>query len=329
MKYYFRSIETGEKIFADTLAEINRLAKREANKFAQAVQVYTASTRKSHRQASYAKNPAKPYYVLFVRFDGQKWGPEFGDYDKETVQYERQDMIDGYQGVKSKDTKIVKFASIPSHAQSMAKAAELNGEFKSNPAASIKKPRLKLWVLRYYSLDESRYITETYATLAAVKRAAKIRERGGYADEITYYYVGPEKITKKFNSNPATGRHVEMWYDNRQNQYALEKMPGGGYRLEDDRQRPVKNFYGTLANARDWLRHSGYAKSRKAFQYERNPATPASKARKRAASKRGAVVVWRQEGREKRQPFANKGLATIEARKMKAAGYAGVRVIGA
>jgi|SRR5579862_5430694 len=57
--YYFRSIADGEKKVAHSLAEIGRMAQREADRFGQAIQIYTGDTgRKSHRKISMAKNPA-------------------------------------------------------------------------------------------------------------------------------------------------------------------------------------------------------------------------------------------------------------------------------
>lgn len=64
--YYFKRISDGEKVVARTLADINAKAKREANKFGQAVQVFVDKAErgvgmKSHRQVSMARNPVKDY----------------------------------------------------------------------------------------------------------------------------------------------------------------------------------------------------------------------------------------------------------------------------
>ena len=44
------------------------------------------------------------YYSLMV-YENGFWSQQFGDYDKKTVEYERQDYLD--HGYKSKDIKIV------------------------------------------------------------------------------------------------------------------------------------------------------------------------------------------------------------------------------
>jgi hypothetical protein len=46
----------------------------------------------------------KTYYTLLQREDG-KWAPQFGDYDRETVESERDDYRD--HDIKAKDLKIV------------------------------------------------------------------------------------------------------------------------------------------------------------------------------------------------------------------------------
>ncbi|CAM5598966.1 hypothetical protein MAUB1S_10129 [Mycolicibacterium aubagnense] len=50
--------------------------------------------------------PKKPrvYYSLLTREDGQ-WAPQFGDYDLDTVKFERDDYRD--RGHKAKDLKII------------------------------------------------------------------------------------------------------------------------------------------------------------------------------------------------------------------------------
>lgn len=73
------------------------------------------------------------YYMLFQN-EGGKWGPQFGDYDKETVEYERRGMIDGYQGLKAKDLKIVKLRNATNKAVEEAKNV-LNST--KNPASKL------------------------------------------------------------------------------------------------------------------------------------------------------------------------------------------------
>lgn len=60
------------------------------------------------------------YFHLFVREDGS-WRDEFGDRDRECVEFE-QDIC----GFKRKDTKIVKFARVPSIGQLNQTKRELN-----------------------------------------------------------------------------------------------------------------------------------------------------------------------------------------------------------
>lgn len=56
--YWFRSLQHGEKVVANTVQEISRLAQREADKFGGSVQVHSGEAgRKSHRKVSMARNP--------------------------------------------------------------------------------------------------------------------------------------------------------------------------------------------------------------------------------------------------------------------------------
>lgn len=65
--------------------------------------------------------------------------------------------------------------------------------------------------------------------------------------------------------------------------------------------------------------------------YARNPSpTKASKARRKASNKRGAILVYKDgQGREQREKCGNKGIATIKANALKRDGVRGVRVISA
>lgn len=69
------------------------------------------------------------YYMLYTREDGV-WSPQFGDTDKECVEYERDDMVYAYGmgllGHLKRDTKIVTFKRVPTERQVQAKCAELN-----------------------------------------------------------------------------------------------------------------------------------------------------------------------------------------------------------
>lgn len=50
----------------------------------------------------------RPYFTLAVRIDG-RWSPEFGDFDRETVEAERQDYRD--HDHKARDLKIITTAA--------------------------------------------------------------------------------------------------------------------------------------------------------------------------------------------------------------------------
>lgn len=63
--YWFRRISDGEKVIASSLQEITRLARREATKFAQQVQVHSGTGgRKSHRVESMARNPVAQQHIV-------------------------------------------------------------------------------------------------------------------------------------------------------------------------------------------------------------------------------------------------------------------------
>lgn len=66
MTYWFRSLATGDKVTATSLQEITRKAQREADRFGQGVQIHSGPAgRKSHRVASYARNPVeKPQFTF-------------------------------------------------------------------------------------------------------------------------------------------------------------------------------------------------------------------------------------------------------------------------
>lgn len=66
---------------------------------------------------------AKQYYSLLVREAG-RWAVQFGDYDKEIVNAERDDYRDGSQGIKAKDMRVV--ATKGTQAAIDAEVARLN-----------------------------------------------------------------------------------------------------------------------------------------------------------------------------------------------------------
>jgi hypothetical protein len=61
------------------------------------------------------------YYQLLVRDTDGQWRDEFGDKDRDAVDFERD--VCGY---KKKDTKIIRFARVPSQKQVIATIKELN-----------------------------------------------------------------------------------------------------------------------------------------------------------------------------------------------------------
>lgn len=68
---------------------------------------------------------SRRYHTLAVREDG-RWAPQFGDYDLETVEAERDDYRHGYQAIKARDLRIV--TTGPAQADIDAAIARLNGE---------------------------------------------------------------------------------------------------------------------------------------------------------------------------------------------------------
>ena len=49
------------------------------------------------------------YYILARHYAGI-WSVEFGDYDRDTVAYERDDLHHGYESVPYRDLKLIKLA---------------------------------------------------------------------------------------------------------------------------------------------------------------------------------------------------------------------------
>lgn len=53
------------------------------------------------------------YYTLVTRdHAGAKWFPQFGDYDREAVEFEQDDYVHGSAGIKKINTKIVKTKTV-------------------------------------------------------------------------------------------------------------------------------------------------------------------------------------------------------------------------
>ena len=66
------------------------------------------------------------YYMIFVKAN-QVWTPQFGDSDKECVEFERDDMCERvYEPVSKKDIKIIRFNKTPSNHEVNQKTIELN-----------------------------------------------------------------------------------------------------------------------------------------------------------------------------------------------------------
>jgi len=54
---------------------------------------------------------ARRYYTPLTREDGQ-WCPQFGDFDRQTVEAERDDLVSSpATAIRKKDTKIIETAS--------------------------------------------------------------------------------------------------------------------------------------------------------------------------------------------------------------------------
>lgn len=67
---------------------------------------------------------SRRYYTLAVRQGGPRWSPEFGDYDRELVEAEREDYRD--HDVKARDLRIL--TTTPGQKAIVAAIAKLNGE---------------------------------------------------------------------------------------------------------------------------------------------------------------------------------------------------------
>lgn len=52
----------------------------------------------------------RPYYILVVKQEG-RWGVEFGDYDRQTVEQEREDVCYQHDGPQKQNTRVVMAAS--------------------------------------------------------------------------------------------------------------------------------------------------------------------------------------------------------------------------
>lgn len=66
------------------------------------------------------------YHTLLIRADATSpWAPDFGDYDRETVEAERADRIEGTDETKPSNIKIITTAE--TQAAIMARVAILNG----------------------------------------------------------------------------------------------------------------------------------------------------------------------------------------------------------
>ena len=53
---------------------------------------------------------ARKYFTLLVREHGQ-WTPQFGDFDRDSVEYEADDLASGFEPIKRRDIKIISTGS--------------------------------------------------------------------------------------------------------------------------------------------------------------------------------------------------------------------------
>lgn len=66
-----------------------------------------------------------PYFTLYTRERGGKFGPQFGDYTRTEVEQERRDSYREYRGG---DWRIIRSEAPPSLTESMEVASRLDGE---------------------------------------------------------------------------------------------------------------------------------------------------------------------------------------------------------
>lgn len=71
---------------------------------------------------------SRTYYTLLVRSmeSGWRWSPEFGDWSRDVVKSEADDLHEGYKAIKRKDMKIITTGSEVTAIN--AAVAKLNGE---------------------------------------------------------------------------------------------------------------------------------------------------------------------------------------------------------
>jgi hypothetical protein len=67
----------------------------------------------------------RTYWTLAIRESGV-WAPQFGDYDREVVEQERLDVLDGYDPPLKRDTKVIKSGDL--QADIDAAIAKLNAK---------------------------------------------------------------------------------------------------------------------------------------------------------------------------------------------------------
>lgn len=130
MAHRFYIVRDGQKAYYASVEAVRKAAQRLANELGRKVPVHSepgpltravggkpARLGVINQAGIYSRNPKARgggYYMAYVREDGE-WGPQFGDRDKETVDYEVQDWKD--HGTKAKDIKVVRFARMPTNAQ--------------------------------------------------------------------------------------------------------------------------------------------------------------------------------------------------------------------
>jgi hypothetical protein len=130
VKYYIK--RGSKKVYAvpNTLMAVQNMAQREADKIGRAVSVFGEEAGRAGRAVAkaYNRNPAKkkgpytrPYYMLYT-YEGNSWGPQFGDFDKDVVLDE---SVDSYSHLRASNRKIVKLAN-SKRATADAMTAKLN-----------------------------------------------------------------------------------------------------------------------------------------------------------------------------------------------------------
>lgn len=178
---------------------------------------------------------------------------------------------------------------------------------------------------------QSGYSTESKARKAAIALSVKL-ENEGYLPKRQN-----KNLLYKRNPDPADlADHTLRMIRERQRQQTAKvenqkfTIFARGRKPDDTYKLTRKGAAKARALAREF-QEAGYQVTVTASNpaKRKNPTTKASKARKKAAHKRGCYVEYKAGAKLERQKFANRGLAQIAANEMKRSGFTRVRVIGA